>query len=362
MRFRTLYLVLCGLLLGHAATAAEPPTAPTPPTPPTQPAEGPGGAAYRHASVHQWHFGEGAREYWVFTPEQPVPGNAPLVIFLHGWSVMQPDLYRAWIDHIVRRGMVVVYPRYQPDLKTPNADFLDNAAGALGDALRRLQAGELGVRPRLNQVAYLGHSAGGLLAANLAAASERLKLPAAKALMVVEPGKSQGKRWDGVAQERLSGLAKGTLLLAVCGDEDSHVACTDAKRIYRQSRHIPPSDKNLLLLRSDRHGAPPLLANHAAPTAPVFGPQYPKEEDSDWLLDRVEKRLEVQQAEGRYTGHDPLVIDALDWYGTWKLFDGLTDAAFYNRNRQYALGATPEQTGMGQWSDGTPVKPIKVLK
>ncbi len=137
---------------------------------------------------------------------------------------------------------------------------------------------------------------------------------------------------------------------------------TDAKRIYRQSRHIPPSDKNLLLLRSDRHGAPPLLANHAAPTAPVFGPQYPKEEDSDWLLDRVEKRLEVQQAEGRYTGHDPLVIDALDWYGTWKLFDGLTDAAFYNRNRQYALGATPEQTGMGQWSDGTPVKPIKVLK
>ncbi|EPO5639568.1 hypothetical protein NB836_034635, partial [Pseudomonas aeruginosa] len=24
MRFRTLYLVLCGLLLGHAATAAEP--------------------------------------------------------------------------------------------------------------------------------------------------------------------------------------------------------------------------------------------------------------------------------------------------------------------------------------------------
>ncbi|MBY1010244.1 alpha/beta hydrolase fold domain-containing protein [Pseudomonas aeruginosa] len=359
MRFRTLFLALCGLLLGHAATAAEPPAAPTPPT---QPAEGPGGAAYRHASVHQWHFGEGAREYWVFTPEQPVPGNAPLVIFLHGWSVMQPDLYRAWIDHIVRRGMVVVYPRYQPDLKTPNADFLDNAAGALGDALRRLQAGELGVRPRLNQVAYLGHSAGGLLAANLAAASERLKLPAAKALMVVEPGKSQGKRWDGVPQERLSGLAKSTLLLAVCGDEDSHVACTDAKRIYRQSRHIPPSDKNLLLLRSDRHGAPPLLANHAAPTAPVFGPQYPKEEDSDWLLDRVEKRLEVQQAEGRYTGHDPLVIDALDWYGTWKLFDGLTDAAFYNRNRQYALGATPEQTGMGQWSDGTPVKPIKVLK
>ncbi|MGC3655036.1 alpha/beta hydrolase, partial [Pseudomonas aeruginosa] len=44
------------------------------------------------------------------------------------------------------------------------------------------------------------------------------------------------------------------------------------------------------------------------------------------------------------------------------LFDGLTHAPYYNPNRQYALGATPEQTGMGQWSDGTPEKPIKVLK
>lgn len=218
------------------------------------------------------------------------------------------------------------------------------------------------MRPRLNQVAYLGHSAGGLLAANLAAASERLKLPAAKALMVVEPGKSQGKRWDGVAQERLSGLAKGTLLLAVCGDEDSHVACTDAKRIYRQSRHIPPSDKNLLLLRSDRHGVSAAAGQPRGAHRAGIRPAVSEGRRQRLVARPRREALEVQQAEGRYTGHDPLVIDALDWYGTWKLFDGLTDAAFYNRNRQYALGATPEQTGMGQWSDGTPVKPIKVLK
>ena len=217
------------------------------------------------------------------SPRQPVPGNAPLVIFLR-LGVMQPDLYRAWIDHIVRRGMVVVYPRYQPDLKTPNADFLDNAAGAPATpsgAWSRRAGGAPAAEPgRLPRPPPADCSP------PPAAASERLKLPAAKALMVVEPGKSQGKRWDGVAQERLSGLAKGTLLLAVCGDEDSHVACTDAKRIYRQSRHIPPSDKTSCCCARSPHGAPPLLAN-AAPTAPVFGPQYPKEEDSDWLLDRV---------------------------------------------------------------------------
>ena len=53
--------------------------------------------------------------------------------------------------------------------------------------------------------------------------------------------------------------------------------------------------------------------------------------------------------------------DALDYYGTWKLLDALTDAAFYGKNRKYALGDTPEQRYMGKWSDGTPVKELKVL-
>lgn len=69
MRFRSLFLALCGLLSCHLAAATEPPT------PPQQPAEGPGGAAYRHASVHQWHFGEGANEYWVFTPSSRCPAT-----------------------------------------------------------------------------------------------------------------------------------------------------------------------------------------------------------------------------------------------------------------------------------------------
>ena len=59
-------------------------------------------------------------------------------------------------------------------------------------------------------------------------------------------------------------------------------------------------------------------------------------------------------------GHKSL--DALDYYGTWKLFDGLMDAAFYGKNVQYALGDTPEQCYMGKWSDGTPVKELRVTE
>ena len=59
-------------------------------------------------------------------------------------------------------------------------------------------------------------------------------------------------------------------------------------------------------------------------------------------------------------GRDVAFTNALDYYGFWKLFDGLCDAAFRGANREYALGNTPEQRFMGRWSDGTPVKQLAV--
>lgn len=348
-------LLLCSLLLARAAGA-------TPPSPPAQPADGPGGSRVAHADLRQWHGGSAGDEYWIFTPVDPLPRSAPLVVFLHGWSVMQPDLYRAWIEHIVRRGAILVYPRYQDSLKTPAADFLPNAAQALREAIDALQQGRFGIRPDLQRVAYVGHSAGGLIASGLAASYARLGVPAPRALMAVEPGKSSGPRWRQVPLEPLAGIPQGTLLLALCGDEDTRVGCDDARRIYAESSQVAPTDKNLLLLRSDRHGNPPLLANHAAPTAPRFDPRYPPSDSSSWLLHRVEERLHERQAKGQSNGHSPLDTDALDWYGPWKLFDALCDAAFSGRNREYALGGGAKQLSMGNWSDGTPVAPMQLLE
>jgi hypothetical protein len=50
----------------------------------------------------------------------------------------------------------------------------------------------------------------------------------------------------------------------------------------------------------------------------------------------------------------------LDYYGVWKLFDALCDAAFFGKNREFALGDTPQQRFMGKWSDGVPVKELVV--
>jgi hypothetical protein len=54
------------------------------------------------------------------------------------------------------------------------------------------------------------------------------------------------------------------------------------------------------------------------------------------------------------------LVNALDYYGLWKLFDALCDAAFYSRSREYALGNTTKQRFMGRWSDGVPVKELIV--
>ena len=346
--------LLVGLLL-TSTTRAEPAL------PPTQPLQGPGGSNYRHADVRQWHFNVADNEYWVFTPARPLTERAPVVVFTHGWSVMQPDLYRAWIEHIVRRGAILIYPRYQASLKTAAADFLPNAADSVRHAVADLRAGKLEVAPELGHVAYLGHSAGGLIASGLAASWQRLGIPEPSALMAVEPGKSSGPRWRQVPLEPLSGIPAGTLLLAVCGDEDERVGCDDARRIYTESTHVAARDKDLLLLRSDRHGSPPLLANHAAPTAPRFDPRYPPSDSSSWLLNRVQERVRQRMHQGQAPTHNALATDGMDWFGTWKLFDALCDAAFQGQDRDYALGGTLAQLSMGRWNDGTPVRPMQRL-
>ena len=53
-------------------------------------------------------------------------------------------------------------------------------------------------------------------------------------------------------------------------------------------------------------------------------------------------------------------LDALDWYGTWKLLDALMACSFDGTWCEYALGNTPEQRFMGVWSDGVPVIELNV--
>jgi acetyl esterase/lipase len=128
----------------------------------------------------------GGQEYWIFEPDSPRPRTAPVIVLLHGWGGMNPLYYGAWIDHLVKRGNIVIYPRYQASLLTPLKDFTPNTLAAVKDALGRLQTEKGHVSPELNKFAAVGHSMGGLLAANLAALAVESKLPRVRAVMSVE--------------------------------------------------------------------------------------------------------------------------------------------------------------------------------
>jgi pimeloyl-ACP methyl ester carboxylesterase len=214
-------------------------------------------------------FGEGDSAYWIFIPAGPRPARAPLVVFTHGWGAMEPTVYRTWIDHIVRRGAILIFPRYQANLRTPADRFTRHAAAALADAVRRIDAGELGVKRDGDGALYVGHSVGGLLAPNLAALATTAGLPRPLAILSVEPGKSWGPRSLRVPLENLSTIPVGVLLVAMAGDQDRLVGMRDAKRIYDAASTVASPDKNLLILHSDDHGGPALDANHIAATSPA---------------------------------------------------------------------------------------------
>lgn len=332
-------------------------------TPPAQPDTGPGGKQYAHASVTKNRYGAGNGEYWIFEPDTPKPASAPVIVFIHGWGGMNPLYYGAWLDHLVKRGNIVIYPRYQATLLTPIKEFTPSTLGAIKDALTRLQNERGHIKPDLSKFAVVGHSVGGLLAASVAALASESNLPQVRAVMSVEPGITEDP--INIPLADLKKIPAETLLLSVAGDQDTLVRDTDAKRIYYESTTVPAANKDFVMMVTDTHGAPSLQASHRAPTA--MNRSYDNGEGvggGPANPDRVGNSSTQQNGRGAQSSQErrleTMMVNALDYYGTWKLFDALCEAAFYGRNREYALGNTPKQRFMGLWSDGTPVKELKV--
>lgn len=330
------------------------------PTPPSQPDTGPGSKQTLHAGVIKNRYERGGQEYWIYEPDKPKPARAPVVIFLHGWGGTNPLYYGAWIDHIVKRGNIVVFPRYQSSILTRREDFIPNTLEATKAALKRLQTEPGHVRPDLDKVATVGHSLGGVLAASVAALAHESGLPRIRAMMAVEPGLTRSP--GNVPMADLKKIESDTLLLSVAGDRDTLAEDYDAKRIYYESSRVNAENKDFVRLVTDDRGSPALIANHRAPTAP--DKEYDNGEGDlttrqPFMGSGPASQVEAQ-ASSRVDSVRTPAVNALDYYGLWKLFDALCDAAFYRKNREFALDNTPQQRFMGKWSDGVPVKELFV--
>lgn len=317
------------------------------PTQPPQATSGPGSSASRSTSYTSARYGSGAQEYFLYQPANPTPAQAQVVVFLHGYGGINPRAYGGWINHLVRRGYVVVFPVYQTSLAGA-AEYTSNALAAIQDAFGRLGLGG-NVAADPNGFAIVGHSLGGVIAFNVANAAVSRGLPRPRVILAVNAGDSNASS-DSIASIQAGSYASipsDALVLFVVGEDDQIAGEKASREIYGKLGQIPTSRRELLLLRSDSYGEPDVSASHLAPLS------------RDDRFDSGESLLaggSVQNADlQRQT------LDVLDYNGYWKFLDGLIDAAFVGTNQEYALGGTALQTSLGSWSDGTPITPAEVL-
>ena len=307
-------------------------------TSPSQPMNGPGGMGYMHGSVIQNNFtslftGDG---YWLFEPDQPKPDSADVVIFNHGWGVYNPGPYGQWIEHLVRKGNIVIFPKYQQNDGTFFSTYTPNAATGIIDAFDELNANVNRVKPRMNHIAMIGHSFGGVITANLAIEYNSYGVPKPKCFMLCEPG-------PGTSSGHLptySDMDTDYKTLIIVGDDDIIVGNSFGKMIF-DSTNIPTSQKNYIIQYAD--SPPTIEATHNEPLA--ANNNY-----DGGTIATVITAAYVASKE-----------DAVDYYCYWKLADALLSCTFYGTDCEYGFGDTPEQRFMGNWSDGSPITELEVF-
>jgi acetyl esterase/lipase len=287
---------------------------------------------YPHKSIRRTEIGTGPRSYVLFEPAEPTPGRAPVVVFHHGWLAMNPGVYGAWIEHLVRRGNIVIYPRFM-ELETPVPDYLPNALAAIVDAFDVLESSPAHIKPDLARFALMGHSTGGVLAVEVAALARSRGLPDPKAVIAVTPGDVLRAKGPSLA-----GIPASTLLVVVAAEHDVVTGDGRARQIFREATSLPPSRKKYILYRSDLRGRPAIWADHLAPTAALAA------------FDNGDGPFHDFQMNGGAT-------NAIDREGFWKVADVTIAAGFAGRSLDEARINAPDLRRLGFWSDGHPVLP-----
>jgi len=329
---RTVFPISPLLLKGIFATAQGTPH-------PGQPFEGPGGADYAHHSVAFYDAATNADGYWLFEPADPIPDSAEVVVFLHGYGAYNPMAYGKWIKHLVAKGNIVIYPRYQKNLVWPRpVGFPENAAKGIRDALQVLEK-EGHVKPRTEKVAYVAHSYGGVIATNLAAHWEKFEIPKPRAMLLAQPGSGPFK---GARLEKYERLPDDLNLLVVVGEDDYVVGEEFGRLVFETAVNTP--NRNLIVQRRDTTNIRRwILATHSEP--------YAYDLDFDTGVRNYTAKRVLMSAR----------LNEVDFNCYWKLADALIA---YTRTGQYAdvaFGNTPSQRFLGLWPDGRPIKELEVI-
>ncbi|MEZ0170221.1 alpha/beta hydrolase [Microvirga sp. TS319] len=354
-RSLTTFVLLASCLSAATASAA---------TPPKQPEQGPGGSDYAIADVVKTGTGTVASGSYVFYGNDTPSAPRPVVVFFHSWGAVNPALYGGFIDHLARKGYLVIFPRFQEVNRSRPADASVRAEELIAEALASLTDNPQ-ARPDSARVAFIGHSAGVPIALNVATGVSQSDVPAPKLVFGLVPGGiASNEKERGIMLRDLSAIDPSTLLITMSGDREHLPSDRASRRIFEAASAVPTARKLFMRASSDDHGYPALTATLAFPGSPKAAydaaaiklqpdlPRDPKQKNTwKWSADMAlsgPQTILTQQL-----GNNP--TDTLDYLALWKTFEIAADAAFAGKDAA-ALARDPKFVDMGNWSDGWPVR------
>lgn len=269
----------------------------------------------------------------VYIPDKLKNGSkAPVMVFLHGFLMVAPQIYQDLINHTVYQGNIVICPQINPgglfkmmrdtDQNVMMQRAVDNANRGL-DMVRSLAD--------LGEVVVCGHSLGGLLGACWMASGGIRP----KALVLANPSTDATTGmpdfvsglvnikpidWKGKAK------AVDVPVMILTGNQDTIAPKSQAVALYDELANAP--SRVVYCLRGDDHGSPDLMADHNAIMC------------DDGIVPSFLMNFAGGDAE----------VDATDYRYYW----AAVDAAF--------AGRTGLRFRMGKWSDGKRVRRVRKLR
>jgi len=303
-----------------------------------QPLTGPGGAEYLHQQVAFYDSAATADGYWMFLPQSPTPDTAEVVVFLHGYGAYNPMAYGKWIKHLVAKGNIVIYPRYQKNLVWPRPEgFAENAAIGIRRALTQLER-HGPIKPKTDKVAYIAHSYGGVIAANLGSHWEKFGIPKPASMLLCQPGSGPFK---GGRLKDYANLPADLELVVVVGEDDYVVGAEFGGLVFKSAVNTP--QRNLVVHRHCTDGKRWVGASHSEP--------YSYDLDFDTgVRNYTAKRVLATSR-----------LNEVDFNCYWKFGDALMCSTRQNCYREVAFGNTPDQRYLGTWPDGKLMRALDVM-
>lgn len=274
-------------------------------------------------------FGKGNNTYWMLEPEKHADTTL-IVVFLHGHGASNPANYGDWLLHLAEQKLIVVFPKFQTGAFVPDPFAEQDRIQQNIDSAQAYLVKKYGGSSR--RIHFIGHSLGGLLAANIADDYGQNQKYKVSSLTLVQPGHKYVKIGTLRSYDHIDST---TRVICVSGSNDRTAGTTFGRYFMSHTPKIPEKNKIHFLLERRQHGSEVIGSTHEEPVCP-----------SD--------KLDAGNRNPIIRGADLIgKTDLADRRCFWKMAD--------------ALVAEPKEVDLkrlgdlGFWKDGEPIGSMEVV-